>query len=39
MHVGTGNHQRFIDINKLYRVTDKKPLTLYLTYSLADLNK
>jgi hypothetical protein len=39
MHVGTGNHQRFIDINKLYRVTDKKPLTLYFTYSLADVNK
>jgi hypothetical protein len=23
----------------LYRVTDEKPLTLYLTYCLSDLNK
>jgi hypothetical protein len=26
-------------IKYIYRVTDEKPLTVYLTYSLSDLNK
>jgi hypothetical protein len=30
---------RKIIVSNKYRVTDEKPLTLYLTYSLSDLNK
>jgi hypothetical protein len=32
---------KFVIFSKklLYRVTDEKPLTLYLSYSLSDLNK
>jgi hypothetical protein len=35
----TRPHSLFFLLLHIYRVTDEKPLTLYLTYSLSDLNK